>query len=105
MITYDSYPGPHKHITQETILSQLRSASYCPKLMAISENGSMPDVNAIAENKIPWIAFCTWDGEFAVNKKNDYSESYTSKEVLLDYYSNPYLITRDELPDLNVEKN
>lgn len=105
MITYDSYPGPHKHITQETILSQLRSASYCPKLMAISENGSLPDVNAIAENKIPWIAFCTWDGEFAVNKKNDYSESYTSKEVLLDYYSNPYLITRDELPDLNVEKN
>lgn len=105
IITYDSYPGARKYVTQENILSQIRSASALPKLYALSENGPLPDVKQIAEDKIPWIWFCTWDGEFTITKKNEYSEVHTEKSVLLDFYSNPYLITRDQLPDLNVEDN
>lgn len=103
IISYDSYPGAQKYVTQEHTLSDLRSASAQPKIMAISENGALPDVNALSDGSVPWTWFCTWDGEFTIDKSNKYSEKHTKKDVLLDFYNNPYLITRDEVPSLNVE--
>lgn len=98
IISDDVYPGKHEYKTSEDRLSIVRSSTERPKLVAMSENGTLPDIDAIAEEKIPWSWFCTWNGEFTVDKTNKYSGKYTAQDVLERYYENSYVITRDQLP-------
>lgn len=104
IISNDIYPDRHSYTAHETELSDVRSSSTLPKLVAMSENGTLPNVNDIAENKVPWSWFCTWNGEFVVDNKNEYTDKYTQASVLKSYYENPYLITRNELPSFTAEK-
>ena len=98
IIAYDSYPAKNKHTTVLAELEKIQSATFERKIAAISENGTLPDIEKIAETKLPWTWFCTWCGDFTV-KGRTYSEDYTSLEKFKSFYANDYLITRDELPD------
>jgi len=98
VISYDYYPGQHKHDDAAVYLEKIKAATYENKLCALSENGALPNVTKLAEEHSPWSWFCTWNGEFTV-EKGAYSEKYTSKDLLKKFYQEPYLITRDELPD------
>lgn len=98
IISYDSYPGKHKHTTVQSDLEKIQSATSMRKLAAISENGALPDVSKLSESNIPWSWFCTWSGDFAV-KNRAYSSEYTDQEVFVNYYNDEYMITRDELPN------
>lgn len=64
------------------------------KLVALSENGVIPDPDKLIESKTKWSWFCTWSGEFITDEK------YTSREQLNKTYNHEYVITIDELPDL-----
>mgnify|MGYP003408251204 FL=1 len=75
----------------------VQSASEKPKLCALSENGTLPDIEALANENSLWGFFCTWNGEFVL-KGDSYSSEYTEESVLKKYYANDFVITRDELP-------
>lgn len=99
IISYDYYPTKYRHGTANEYLEKIQSATSMPKICAISENGSLPNIVKLEKEKSVWTWFCTWNGEFAVKNKQ-YSEEYTKLSTLQLYYNNPYCITRDEVPDL-----
>jgi mannan endo-1,4-beta-mannosidase len=98
ILATDIYPQPHDHATQIDGFMKAQAASSEPKLVAMSENGTLPDLEAVAKQKIEWSWFCTWNGDFAVDKDNAYSEGYTSAKLIRRYYNSDWVITRDELP-------
>ncbi|MFA6937374.1 MAG: glycosyl hydrolase [Treponema sp.] len=104
IISNDIYPGAKEYTASEQKLSDVRSSSEKPKLVAMSENGTLPDIDLIAQNKVPWSWYCTWNGDFTSDAREKYSEKFTEAEVLKKYYQNPFLITLDELPSFTDEK-
>ena len=68
------------------------------KIVALSENGTMPSLDQMIANDTMWSYFCTWSGEFVINKTATYAENYTSKEELNKLYNSDKTITLDELP-------
>jgi mannan endo-1,4-beta-mannosidase len=104
IVSVDIYPPKHEHETQLEKLAETQSCSFKAKLVALTENGSLPNILKIAEHKIPWSWYCTWNGEFVIDEKTKrYSEAYSSASVLKSAYESPWLVTRDELPAL-IEK-
>ena len=70
------------------------------KMITMSENGVLMNPDTLVSDGIPWLWNCTWGGEFVVPWVGayDYTETYTSKEMLKKYYNHSYVLTRDELP-------
>lgn len=97
VVSYDSYPSEREYKPLYDELVIVQSATAQPKLCALSENGTLPDIDTISNQKIGWSWFCTWNGEFVMDK-NQYSSRYTDLDTFKRFYNNEYLITRDELP-------
>jgi mannan endo-1,4-beta-mannosidase len=99
IVSIDIYPPKHEHETQLDKFAETQACSFKAKLVALSENGSLPNILKIAEHKIPWSWYCTWNGEFAVDGRTKrYSGEYSDASLLKNYYDDPWLVTRDELP-------
>lgn len=103
IISDDIYPPKKKYLCHETEYSAMRASSVKPKLVALSENGTLPDVEKLSEKHSYWSWFCTWNDEFCIDGKKKYSSEYTEAKTLKKYYESQYVITRDELPSF-VEK-
>ncbi len=70
-------------------------------MVAMSENGVIPDPDELVKDKALWSWFVTWCQEFVYSEESkSYSEQYTDKEMLNKVYNSEYVITKDELPDL-----
>ncbi|WP_308637169.1 glycosyl hydrolase [Paenibacillus silvisoli] len=63
------------------------------KLVALGENGSIPDPDQLIESRTPWLWYMTWGEGFVVDGKS------TTDDQLRKVYSHPYCITLDQLPD------
>jgi len=100
IISYDYYPNKYKHGTADEYLTLIQKATTEPKICALSENGALPNVVKLEQEKSVWAWWCTWNGDFTVDGQGNYSPSNTTLETLKLYYENPYTITRDEVPDL-----
>jgi len=65
------------------------------KIIAMSENGSIPDISACVKEKKMWSFFCTWNNYFILNN----SENVYNTPEFVDYvYNNVYSITQSDLP-------
>jgi Beta-mannanase len=100
IVSIDIYPNRRDYKDQLDALAATAACALEPKLVAMSENGTLPDVDAIAEKRLPWSWFCTWNGEFAIDKAQKYSGEYTDSGALKRFYDNPYLVSRGGLPAL-----
>jgi mannan endo-1,4-beta-mannosidase len=99
IVSIDVYPPKHQHEALVEAFAQTQACSFEAKLVALSENGSLPNILKISEHKIPWSWYCTWNGSFVIDERTkQYSEEYTKAQVLQQFYAHPWLITRDELP-------
>ncbi len=95
----DIYPGNHVYAPQTAKFKEAASYSGSNKIVALTENGCIFDIDqAVATNTL-WAWFCTWGGEFAAHGTT-YSEAFTEKEILKKAYDSEYVISFDELPDL-----
>ena len=55
----------------------------------------------LLEEKVMWSWFCTWEGDFVLDKKSDtVSTEYTPQDIVIKAYNHENTITLDELPDL-----
>lgn len=66
------------------------------KLIAISECGSVPDMDAAFRDNARWSFFGLWCGKYIQDEKGDYSEEFTSKENLIRCYNSNGALTLDE---------
>lgn len=67
------------------------------KMIAMTENGSVPDSKLLFENGVPWLYFCTW-GNMIMD------QALNSRGVLRRVFNDPFVITNrklnvDTIPD------
>lgn len=66
------------------------------KLIAISECGSVPDIDGAFRDNAVWSFFGLWHGKYIENEKGELSEEFTSREALIHAYNSDGSMTLDE---------
>lgn len=66
------------------------------KLVALSECGTIPDINEIFRDNAMFSFFGLWYGEYVIDEDGNYSEKYTSEETIKNMYNSDGAITLDE---------
>jgi hypothetical protein len=83
----DGNNGPAKDVFDELVAFGCGN-----KLVALSENGPIPDPDRLVNEKAGWLFFTTWSGR-TLTKAN-------SNEQLIKAYHHPYVLNLGDLPDL-----
>ncbi|WP_274361290.1 glycosyl hydrolase [Paenibacillus thermotolerans] len=104
IIGEDIYPPERNYGSNVERFRQALSYTNTNKIIALSENGPLPDPDRCVEDGALWAWNCTWYGTF-VHRQDEagrtvLSEQYTERHMLLKFYEHPFTVTRDELPDL-----
>ncbi|MBE6847325.1 MAG: beta-mannosidase [Ruminococcus sp.] len=99
IIGEDIYADAHQYGAHTAKFTELLTYSQTNKIIALTENGVVFDIDKMIATNAKWAWFNTWCGSF-VTENGTYSESHTSKEILSKAYASEYVITLDELPDL-----
>ncbi|RDZ14696.1 beta-mannanase [Priestia megaterium] len=94
IVSYDSYPKAGNYNAISLQYDRLNSLVNNKKLVSLSENGPIPDPTDLKDYHISWSWFLTWKDEYLRDG------IINSREHLLRVYNSPYVITLDELPDL-----
>lgn len=97
IIGEDIYAAAHSYGPQTAKFTEVLDYTDTNKIIALSENGVVPDIDQMVLTNARWAWFSTWCGDF-VQKNGKYSEAYTEAELLRKVYDSEYVITRDELP-------
>jgi len=94
IVSYDSYPQDGDYGAVINQYESLVSLVKDKKIVALSENGAIPDPDNLTIYHADWSWFCTWDGEFLTDGKKN------SLEHLKKVYHHERVLTLDELPNL-----
>ena len=97
IIGEDIYPGERVYAPQTAKFKEAAGYSDSNKIVALTENGCIFDIEQAVATNTMWGWFCTWGGEFA-SRGTTYSEKFTEKDILKKAYDSEYVITFDELP-------
>ncbi len=89
--SFDSYPGSYNYSPMSAQYNELVELSSNKKLIAMTENGPIPDPDLLQIYHANYSWFVSWNG--AVRSDN-------SIEHLNKVYHHDYVITLDELPSL-----
>lgn len=92
IISRDMYPTDHTSCAN--LYNELLKITAQPKITLIGETGSVPDVEAVHNERIGWASYMTWSKEYCLTEK------YTDAEYLKKVYSSPYAVTKEDLPIL-----
>lgn len=102
IVSEDIYAEKNDYSAQTDKFKKAMKYTDDNKIIALSENGVIPDPDELLRTGAMWSWFATWKGEYVVNG-NSYSEEYTSLDMLKKVYSSNIVITLDELPEFIVE--
>ena len=94
IISRDMYPEKHVHISQSEMYHELLKITEQPKVTLIGETGTLPDADAVHDEKVGWASFMTWSKVFCL------TEEFNSFEYLKKLYASPYAVTLERLPKL-----
>ncbi|MBQ8931647.1 MAG: beta-mannanase [Ruminiclostridium sp.] len=94
----DIYPGERVYAPQTAKFKEALAYSDSNKIVALTENGCIFDIDQAVASNTMWAWFCTWGGEFA-SYGTEYSEKYTEKSIIKKAYDSEYVLTLDELPE------
>ncbi len=70
------------------------------KPIAMSECGTTPSIQSIADLHAFWSYIGQWGGSYLLGEDGELNEEYNTLESLVKFYSNDLTVARDELPDL-----
>lgn len=94
---YDGLSGVPNEDAITSIFYQLVDLTDGTKMVAMTENDTVPSLQNLTEEKAGWLYFCPWYGEHLMSTAFNYPATLTT------LYQSDYVITLDELPDLTVE--
>lgn len=93
--------------TQATAFNQLwymsEDPENNPKMIALTENGRIPNIDDCMNESIHWLYFMTWnDGNNEGNQDDNFwsGEKVNTLKHKKEVYASPYTLTLDQLPDL-----
>lgn len=98
LLSVDVYSDDSAKEGQVNSLLYLQSIS-ANKPIAMSECGSFPLIQNIADQKAMWSYIGQWGGNFIMDDEGKLSEEYNTEADLIMMYNNDLTITRDKLPD------
>lgn len=97
IVGYDKYNAvdglPNLSSIASTFYSLVQSTD-CQKMVAMSENDSIPSLENLVSDGAAWLYFCPWYMNYLTSEQNNPVEN------LVELYNSEYCITLDELPDL-----
>ncbi|HEY4417390.1 MAG TPA: glycosyl hydrolase [Verrucomicrobiae bacterium] len=92
IIGQDHYPMDGNHDAAADVFNELQQWTRGGKLIALGENGPIPDPVLMVKKHAGWLFFTTWSGSILFEK--------TTPEQLREYYNSPYVLNLSDLPDL-----
>lgn len=98
IIGYDFYAEAHDYSSQDEIFEYIRSSTSTNKIIALTENGVVFDVDTAYNSGSRWAWFATWSGEFSIYDAQ-LSEQYTELAQWEKSYGSERALTLGELPD------
>lgn len=97
IVGYDKYNAadglPNLSSISSTFYSLVQSTDG-QKMVAMSENDSIPSLENLVNDKASWLYFCPWYMNYLTSEQNNPVDN------LIEIYNSDYCITLDELPDL-----
>lgn len=91
---YNANDGkPNLSSIASTFFTLVKSTD-CHKMVAMTENDSIPSLENLVNDSAGWLYFCPWYQNYLQ------SETINPVESLNEIYNSDYCITLDELPDL-----
>ena len=97
VLSCDVYDDGNKD-AQVNIMLFLQSISK-NKPIAMSECGSFPDIQSIADEKAMWAFIGQWGGNYLMTDDGKLAEENNTAAELIKMYNNHLTLTRDKLPD------
>ena len=94
MVSFDFYPTKGTHPTFLANYQQLQQLVGTSKPIALSEVGSIPDIDQMFAEGANWAWFGVWNGGFITDGV------YNSVPFLQTVYNHARVLTLDEMPDL-----
>ncbi len=94
VISADIYLEKRNHAPSDLKFDNLYTLVEGKKIIAMSENGSVPDPDRLVAFDARWSWYCTWVAEFTL------TQDYTSNDQLKKTLLHDYVITLDEVPSL-----
>lgn len=94
IIGMDIYPGEKQHGSQYVNFDKVKEIYTGKKILALSECGSIPMVDAMFENGDIWSWFMPWNGDYTR------SDNHNGASYLSGLLGDERVITRDQMPDL-----
>lgn len=83
MIGHDSYPGNYNTGVQSFMFNNLYQLTGGKKIIAMTENGPIPDPDAALEQDAPWALFMSWgDLLYEQNTADHIKEVFHNKNVI-----------------------
>ncbi|MGN0164705.1 MAG: glycosyl hydrolase [Lachnospiraceae bacterium] len=99
IISYDIYQPEHTYTSYSGTFAEAASIAGESKLIALSENGVVPDPDNLMQDNARWLFWGTWGDPHTLDGLY-LSETYTEKDMLIKAYSHDRTLTLSELPDL-----
>ena len=93
LIGLDIYPAAGTHPAYAAQYRQFRDFRAGRKPVALTENGAIPDLDAMAATGAAWASFCTWNGFESDAAQNP-------PDFLRRVYADPRVITLETMPDV-----
>ncbi len=97
IVGYDKYNAadgqPNLSSIASTFYSLVQSTDG-EKMVAMTENDSIPSLENLVNDKAAWLYFCPWYMNYLTAEQNNPVDN------LIEIYNSEYCITLDELPDL-----
>lgn len=100
IIGEDIYADAHSYGAQNAKFAELLEYPDTNKIIALTENGVVFDIDNVVASNARWAWFGTWNGSF-ITQNGKFSDQYTDADVLKKTYQSEYVITLDELPDFS----
>lgn len=80
---YDSYPGNFIHNSQKIVFDKFYQICHGEKIIAMTENGPLPNVDAMMSDDAMWSFFMSWDESPTANNLSQHAiDTYNNKNVL-----------------------
>lgn len=97
LVGYDKYNAkdglPNLSSISSTFYSLVKSTDG-EKMVAMTENDTIPSLENLLNDKAAWLYFCPWYMQYLTSEQNNPVDN------LIEVYTSDYCITLDELPDL-----
>lgn len=101
IVAWDIYAGNHVYTSQSGRFADLaQNYGSENKLIALTENGCVPDPDNTFRDNARWLFWGTWSDPFTLKLGVVLNDEYTETDMLIKAYNHERVLTLDELPDL-----